>query len=115
MDLSQRMGSRGETTSLTKGEGVKGGLRGSKLGGVKGMGDHSMAVIRDSLVTDTSFCTSGATSPQKNVREQSPWCPSRKTVTSMLMMSPSTSARLSGIPWQMHSLTEVQTLLGKRP
>ena len=40
---------------------------------------------------------------------------SRKTVTSMLTMSPSLRARESGMPWQMHSLTEVHTDLGKRP
>ncbi len=28
-------------------------------------------------------------------------------------MSPSSSARESGMPWQMTSLTEVQTLFGK--
>ena len=40
---------------------------------------------------------------------------SRKTVTSMFTMSPSLRARESGMPWQMHSLTEVHTDLGKRP
>ena len=40
---------------------------------------------------------------------------SRYTVTSMLTMSPSLSTRESGMPWQMHSFTEVHTLLGKRP
>ena len=32
---------------------------------------------------------------------------------SRLTMSPSSSARLSGMPWQMTSLTEVQMDLGK--
>ena len=40
---------------------------------------------------------------------------SRKTVTSMLMMSPSFRARESGMPWQSTSFTEVQTLFGKEP
>ena len=31
----------------------------------------------------------------------------------MLMISPSCSFRLSGIPWQMTSFTDVQTDLGK--
>ena len=34
-------------------------------------------------------------------------------VTSMLMMSPSCSARESWIPWQITSLTLVHTLFGK--
>ena len=39
----------------------------------------------------------------------------RKSVcTSMLMMSPSRSTVLSGMPWQMTSLTDVQTDLRKR-
>ena len=37
------------------------------------------------------------------------------TVTSMLMMSPSSKRLLSGMPWHMHSFTDVQTLLGKPP
>ena len=34
-------------------------------------------------------------------------------MTSMLTMSPSASGRLSGMPWQMTSLTDVQTDFGK--
>ena len=33
----------------------------------------------------------------------------------MLMMSPSSKRLLSGMPWHMHSFTDVQTLLGKSP
>lgn len=36
-------------------------------------------------------------------------------MTSMLRMSPSHSGRESGMPWQMHSFTEVHTLLGNLP
>lgn len=36
-------------------------------------------------------------------------------MTSMLIMSPSTSFRESGMPWHTHSLTEVHTLFGKFP
>jgi len=39
----------------------------------------------------------------------------RYTVTSMLTMSPLTSGRESGMPWQMHSFTDVHTLFGKLP
>jgi hypothetical protein len=49
--------------------------------------------------------------------ERSHWCrrgtPPMYVVTSMLMMSPSCSARESGIPWQITSLTLVHTLFGK--
>ena len=51
-------------------------------------------------------------SPTRKVTEVSPWTPSRKIVTSMLTMSPSARGRLSGMPWQMTSLTEVHTDLG---
>jgi hypothetical protein len=33
----------------------------------------------------------------------------------MLTMSPLTSGRESGMPWQMHSFTDVHTLFGKLP
>ena len=35
------------------------------------------------------------------------------TVTSTLMMSPSLSTVMSGMPWQITSLTDVHTLRGK--
>ena len=53
--------------------------------------------------------------PTKNVAFVSPCTPSRKSVTSMLTMSPSRSARSSGMPWQMTSFTDVQTDFGKPP
>lgn len=40
---------------------------------------------------------------------------SKYTVTSMLRMSPSCRGRESGMPWQMHSFTDVHTLLGNVP
>ena len=52
------------------------------------------------------------TSPTGKVTEVSPWTPSRKMVTSMFTMSPSASALLSGMPWQITSFTEVQTDFG---
>ena len=54
-----------------------------------------------------------STSPTRNVQLVSLCTPSRKIVTSMLMMSPSRSWRLSGMPWQMTSLTDVHTDLGE--
>jgi hypothetical protein len=53
--------------------------------------------------------------PTGNVALVSPWTPFRKIVTSRLTMSPSTSARSSGIPWQITSLTDVHSDLGKAP
>ena len=52
------------------------------------------------------------TSPTANVMEVSPCTPSKKIVTSTLTMSPSARGRLSGMPWQITSLTEVHTDLG---
>ena len=42
----------------------------------------------------------------------SPWTPPMKAVMSMLQMSPSWRTVESGMPWQMTSFTEVQTLFG---
>ncbi len=72
----------------------------------------SMPRSRHSLVTATRRRDISSTLPTKNVAFVSPWTPSLNRVTSMLMMSPSTSGRSSGMPWQMTSLTEVQTDLG---
>ena len=66
-----------------------------------------------SSVTLTSWRLTGSTSPTKNVALVSPWTPSTNDVTSMLRMSPSCSTRESGMPWQMTSLADVQTLFGK--
>ena len=52
-------------------------------------------------------------SPTQNVALVSPCTPSTNTVTSTLTMSPSRSARSSGMPWQMTSLTDVHTDFGK--
>mmetsp|Transcript_7284 Transcript_7284/g.21459 ORF Transcript_7284/g.21459 Transcript_7284/m.21459 type:complete len:242 (-) Transcript_7284:114-839(-) len=49
------------------------------------------------------------------MQEVSPWCPSRYTVTSMFMMSPSCSGLESGIPWHTTSFTDVHTDLGNLP
>jgi hypothetical protein len=54
----------------------------------------------------------GSTSPTRKVALVSPWTPPMKDVTSTLTMSPSARRRLSGMPWQMISLTEVQSDLG---
>ena len=61
----------------------------------------------------TSRRLSASASPAQNMAEVSPCTPSRYTVTSMFTMSPATSGRLSGMPWQMTSFTEVQTDFGK--
>ena len=53
--------------------------------------------------------------PTGNVALVSPCTPSRKIVTSRLTMSPSISARSSGMPWQMTSLTDVHSDLGNAP
>jgi hypothetical protein len=63
-------------------------------------------------VTRTSWRLSGSTSPTKNVALVSPWTPPMNPVTSMLQMSPSCSARESGMPWQMTSLTDVHDAFG---
>ena len=44
--------------------------------------------------------------------EQSPWTPSRYTVTSIFSVSPAASGRESGMPWQITSFTDVQIDLG---
>ena len=50
--------------------------------------------------------------PAKNIRLVSPYQPSRITVTSMLTMSPSSSRRSPGMPWQTSWLIEVQIDFG---
>ena len=72
----------------------------------------SMPCHMHSSVTRTSWRLAGSTSPTKNVALVSPCTPPMNAVTSRLTMSPSCSARLSGMPWQMTSLTEVHTLFG---
>ena len=75
----------------------------------------SMAACKLLSVASTSFCTSSDTFPTQIVRLVSPWYPFKNTVTSTLMMSPSISSVVSGMPWQMHSFREVHTDLGKPP
>ena len=70
---------------------------------------------RQARVVSTRWAEAASTCPTKNVALVSPWTPSRKSVTSMLTMSPSRSARSSGIPWQMTSFTDVHTDFGKPP
>ena len=48
-------------------------------------------------------------SPTANVALVSPCTPPRKIVTSTFTISPSRSARSSGMPWQITSLTDVHT------
>ena len=74
-----------------------------------------IASAKERSVTSTRRATSSVTSPTRIVLEVSPWYPFKKTVTSTLMMSPSLSSVVSGIPWQMHSFSDVHTLLGKPP
>ena len=72
----------------------------------------SMPYHMHSSVTFTSWRLAGSTSPTRNVALVSPCTPLMNAVTSMLRMSPSCNTRLSGMPWQMISLTLVHTLLG---
>ena len=65
-----------------------------------------------SRVSITKRRSASDTSPTARVTEESPCTPSRKIVTSTLTMSPSANGRLSGIPWQITSLTEVHTDFG---
>lgn len=51
--------------------------------------------------------------PTGTVADVSPWKPSTYTVTSRLMMSPSSSTRLLGMPWHTQSFTDVHSDLGK--
>ena len=73
----------------------------------------SMPRHMHSSVTATSCRDAGSTSPTANVALVSPCTPPMKSVTSRLTMSPSLSTVVSGMPWQITSLTEVHTLLGK--
>ena len=66
-----------------------------------------------SLVRSTRRRVSSSTSPARNVALVSPWTPSRNAVMSMFTMSPSATTVLSGIPWQMTSLTLEHSDLGK--
>ena len=66
-----------------------------------------------SWVRSTSSRVSSATSPARKVALVSPWTPSRYAVMSMLTMSPSSSTRASGMPWQTTSLTLVHSDFGK--
>jgi hypothetical protein len=65
-----------------------------------------------SRVVRMSRSDSGSAVPTAHVALVSPWTPSRNSVTSRLTMSPSRRTRLSGIPWQMTSFTDVQRDLG---
>mmetsp|Transcript_26630 Transcript_26630/g.85724 ORF Transcript_26630/g.85724 Transcript_26630/m.85724 type:complete len:230 (-) Transcript_26630:30-719(-) len=79
-------------------------------------GPHTaMPAARHSLVASmSSRASSSGSPPTTNIADVSPWYPCRlKSVTSTLMMSPSTRGRLSGMPWTTTSLTEVQQDLGK--
>ena len=71
-----------------------------------------MPSVVHSRVTRMSRIDSGSAVPTAHVALVSPWTPSRNKVTSRLTMSPSRRTRLSGIPWQMTSLTEVQIDFG---
>ena len=72
-----------------------------------------MPRIIASCVRSTSSRDSSSTSPTRNVALVSPCTPPMKAVMSMLTMSPSSSAGESGMPWQMTSLTDVHSDLGK--
>lgn len=67
--------------------------------------------------TQPAICSGlpAAAETQIGITAQQLGLTSRKTVTSMLMMSPSRSGLESGMPWHSTSLTEVQTLFGKAP
>jgi 4-methylaminobutanoate oxidase (formaldehyde-forming) len=72
-----------------------------------------MPRIIASRVRSTSRRASSLTSPTRKVASVSPCTPFRYAVTSTLMMSPSSRTVLSGMPWQMTSLSEVQQDFGK--
>src|SRR3954453_21403257 len=61
----------------------------------------------------TSSRASSLTSPTQKVASVSPCTPPMYAVTSTLMMSPSSSTVVSGMPWQITSLSEVQHDFGK--
>ena len=65
-----------------------------------------------SSVRSTRSLTSSLTSPARNVALVSPWTPWMNAVTSTLTMSPSRITVVSGIPWQITSLSETQLDLG---
>ena len=66
-----------------------------------------------SRVRSTSSRASSSTSPTRKVAFVSPCTPPMKAVMSMLQMSPSSRTVESGMPWQMTSLSDVQSDFGK--
>jgi hypothetical protein len=73
------------------------------LGGEQAALPRSVA----SLVVSTSPTIAGVALPTWKVAELSPCIPSMKAVTSMFTMSPHSSGRSSGMPWQMTPFTDV--------
>ena len=68
----------------------------------------SMAFFKQSNAVRTNIRESASTLPMKKVSLRSACMPWTNTVTSRLMMSPSSITRSSGMPWQMTSFAELQ-------
>ena len=71
-----------------------------------------IARIVASWVRSTSRRFSSDTLPARKVAFVSPWTPPINAVMSILTMSPSWTTVESGIPWQMHSLSELHSDFG---
>ena len=69
--------------------------------------------LRDNWKLGEELCVQnktnlGSTQPTRNVREESPWKPSMKEVTSMFTISPAHNGLASGMPWQTYRKREME-------